>query len=169
MNREDGAGDGSADIREDKVWFSRRLLERLVPVRKAEGGFRARIDAALTTPPFPGLRFPPPPSGLGCSRSGASNEEKRNSLSLTAYYVPGPVPGALLQGSSPACGGHVCAGTGDGNGRMVPTVAGGRSEPSPSLQPLVAQGGQAPDLLAVGDSGWPPAFGPRPVPFLWCL
>lgn len=57
----------------------------------------------------------------------------------------------------------------DSNGRTVPTVAGGLSEPSPSLQPRVAQGGQAPGPLAVGDSAWPPAFEPRPVLFLFGL
>lgn len=62
LNREDRAGDGSADIREDKVWFFSRFLERLVPVRKAEGGFRVCVEAALTSPPFPCLRFSPPPT-----------------------------------------------------------------------------------------------------------
>ena len=89
---------------------------------------------------------------------------------LTAYYVPGPVPGT---GVSPQPAAGTCVRgqetVMDGNGRTVPTVAGGRSEPSPSLQPRVAQGGQAPGPLAVGDSAWPPAFGPRPVPFPWCL
>ena len=58
---------------------------------------------------------------------------------------------------------------GDGDGRTVSTVAGGPLGAFSLLQLRVVQGGQAPGPLAVGDSGWFPAFVPRPVPFLWCL
>ena len=106
------------------------VLERPVPVRKAEGGFRGRIDAALTTTPFPGLRFPSPPI-WPCLQQVGDRKRRENSLSLTSYYVPGLVSGAFLQGSpQPAAG--TCVRAGDGDGQTVSTVAGGRWEPSPS-------------------------------------
>ena len=50
--KEDGAGGGPTDIREDKVWFFSRFLERLVPVQLLGPRRRALDRTSFLQSPF---------------------------------------------------------------------------------------------------------------------
>lgn len=58
-------------------------------VRRTEGGFRVRIEAPLTTPPFSGFCSPLPHLAWLERTMGKKGKSKGNRLSVKPHFVPG--------------------------------------------------------------------------------